>query len=499
MRDPETSARELLASARRVYGADSEVLAALDELELRLDQPLRVALVGSVKAGKSTLLNGLLGERIAPTDSRECTRIVTWYHYGRTPGVRGRLVDGGNVTIPTKRHQDRLELELQGLTAESFERIDVTWPAPGVRDITLIDTPGIASISRDVSNQTDRFLLPEQGAAGADAVIYLLRSLHESDVRFMQTLHEHSRHGRAAIGSIAVLSRADELGGGRLTAMISINEAVEQLRRHPDLSDVCETIVPVAGLMGLGGMTLRQADFVTLRDLAARDPETTRQVLLTAERFITAKDDWLPSEATRLDLVDRFGMYGIRLALASLRGGVPDAGELSVELVRRSGLEELRRVIDVHFTQRQHELKAHSAVAAIHRLLRRWPAPGSDELVVQAEEHMAGAQTFTEMNLVGRLAGRELDLTPDQVTELERLIGGRGAEPYVRLGFPSRTATDDELLSAAQEHLARWREMVGNPLLDRQTFQACRVAERSCESIIVALMNDMGRVGALAD
>src|SRR5690625_4793741 len=70
--------------------------------------------------------------------------------------------------------------------------------------------------------------------------------------------------------SIAVLSRADELGAGRLSAMVSINEATTRLRNHPDLAGVCETVVPVAGLMGMGAMILRQADFTILRSIAAR-------------------------------------------------------------------------------------------------------------------------------------------------------------------------------------------------------------------------------------
>ena len=43
----------------------------------RLDEPLRVAIAGRVKSGKSTLLNALVGDRLAPTDAGECTRIVT--------------------------------------------------------------------------------------------------------------------------------------------------------------------------------------------------------------------------------------------------------------------------------------------------------------------------------------------------------------------------------------------------------------------------------------
>lgn len=498
MSDSLDSARALIASAREKYAGDTAALAELGELDARIDQPLRVALVGSVKAGKSTLLNGLLGERLAPTDSREATRVVTWYHYGKTPTVRATQSDGSTLSLPAKRQRDRSELDLQGLTPQEFDRVDVTWPTPGIEGITLIDTPGISSISQDISDETNRFLLPEQGAAGADAVIYLLRSLHESDIRYLQALDARTRHGSATIGSIAVLSRADELGSGRLTAMLSINQAVERLRNHPDLQGVCETVVPLAGLMGLGATTLRQSDFAVFRSLAAITPENTNRLLVSAELFITAKGDQLPSERARIDLVDRFGMYGIRIALAVIRGGINDATDLATELLRRSGLEELRRVIDVHFRQRQSELKAHSIVHALHRLLRRKPVADAEDLLVRADEHMSRTHTFTEMQLLGRIAAGQIKLASSLVAELERLVGGLGADPATRLGLEPDEVDNEAMLSSAAEHLQRWRDLLENPLLDRHTIQACRVAERSCENIVVSLIGERDQKEELA-
>ena len=61
---------------------DHTAARAIDETRERLHQPLRVAIAGRVKAGKSTLLNALIGERLAPTDAGECTTIPTWYRWG---------------------------------------------------------------------------------------------------------------------------------------------------------------------------------------------------------------------------------------------------------------------------------------------------------------------------------------------------------------------------------------------------------------------------------
>jgi predicted GTPase len=58
---------------------EGKVCAALRD---RLGAPLRVALVGRVNSGKSTLLNALVGQRVAPTNETECTRVATWYRFG---------------------------------------------------------------------------------------------------------------------------------------------------------------------------------------------------------------------------------------------------------------------------------------------------------------------------------------------------------------------------------------------------------------------------------
>ena len=75
--------RELLDRAERAF-AGTPGVEALSLARARLDGPLRVAIAGKVKAGKSTLLNALVGDRLAPTDTGECTKIITWYQDGHT-------------------------------------------------------------------------------------------------------------------------------------------------------------------------------------------------------------------------------------------------------------------------------------------------------------------------------------------------------------------------------------------------------------------------------
>ena len=81
------------------------------------------------------------------------------------------------------------------ISAVTTRRRSTTWRSAGRRsrlaDVVLIDTPGIASISADVSARTHRAMSAETGRVPvADAVLYLLRHTHSADLRFLESFHD---------------------------------------------------------------------------------------------------------------------------------------------------------------------------------------------------------------------------------------------------------------------------------------------------------------------
>ena len=121
--------RAVLTRAIDVYrgtGHDARLMAVRD----RLDEPLRVAVAGRVKSGKSTLLNALVGERLAPTDAGECTRIVTWYRDGHTYQVTARPARrrAAAAAVHPRRRRHR------GRPGRAEPRVESTsWSSPGPR------------------------------------------------------------------------------------------------------------------------------------------------------------------------------------------------------------------------------------------------------------------------------------------------------------------------------------------------------------------------------
>jgi hypothetical protein len=481
-----TAARRVLLLAIDAHRDEPATAAWLHGQLRRLDEPLRVAVAGKVKAGKSTLLNALVGEQVAPTDAGECTRVVTWYRDGHSPRIMMHPREGAPISLPVSRRDGALVIDMGGTPADRLDRLVVDWPSQRLRVATLIDTPGIASTSAETSQRTVAFLDPDDDTpTEADAVVYLMRHLHAADAEFLESFRDRGVARATAVNTVAVISRADEIGGGRVDAMFSARGIAQRYRADPTMRGLCQNVVAVAGLLAQTGRTLRQSEFGALAELS-RIPKGDLEIqLLSVDRFLRiAKKDAGPTAATRHQLLQRFGLFGIRLATTLIRQGAATPATLAGELVGRSGLSELERVLQTQFTERRDLLKARSALLAVDSVLR--PGHRDGPLVREIERILAGAHELTELRLLSALRSGTVGLPKNTAAEAERLLGDAGAAAAVRLGLPVDVSPADLELEAFAA-LERWQRHAVNPMLGRATADACRVVVRSCEGILAGL------------
>ena len=142
----------------------------------------------------------LLGERLAPTDAGECTKIVSWYVHGTGYEVAADLKSHTSQPLAFTRQEGALDVELGTLTPDQIERLVIQWPSSALQSTTLIDTPGLASMNDENSVRTRDFLEATAGhPSDADAVIYLMRHLHKSDVAFLDAFMDRSVSGASPV------------------------------------------------------------------------------------------------------------------------------------------------------------------------------------------------------------------------------------------------------------------------------------------------------------
>lgn len=482
----------LLERAAACYTHDPDAVDLLERARRRLSEPLRVAIAGKVKAGKSTLLNALVGAPLAPTDAGECTRIITWYRDGLTYAVRMDPVAGEPRPLRFQRGPRALLIDLDGHPPSEVDRLVVEWPSTSLRTMTLVDTPGIGSLSTDVSARTQAFLTPESRPGEADAVCYLMRHLHATDARFLEAFRDGAATSAAPMNAIGVLSRADEIGAGRLAALESAARIARRYRRDPQVRQLCQTVLPVAGLLAETAATLREEEFAALAALVAVDRPTLDGLLLSVDRF-AAPDARVDVDAdVRRALLARFGVFGVRLSIALIRSRqTPTATALARELVDRSGVAVLRDALVTQFSGRADLLKARSGLAVLSALIDARPVAGSDGLVGEIERITSDTHAFAEARLLNALRAGAVALDDAGAQEeAERLLGGHGADPLDRLGMASEDGDpvdDGELHAAAVDALGRWRQRAEHPLAARAAIEAACVVARSCEGIVAGL------------
>lgn len=473
---------ELVDEARDVYAGDSAATELLDRYDRRLHEPLRLAVAGMVKAGKSTVLNALIGEQIAPTDAGECTRIVTWYRHARTARITAHLTGGAEVRLPVKRSEGSLVLDLGDYSAEEVAWIDVEWPSESLRSTILIDTPGIASLSHDVSERSTRFLTPSSSPSEADAILYLLRHIHGSDVRFLEAFRDTAAGGSQTVNAVALLSRADEIGSGRIDSLLSAARIAERYRHDGELRALALECIPVAGLLAEGARTLRESEFAAFGELASLDRGVRDGMLISVDRFTRPSKKTTLTVSQRRALLSRFGIFGVRLGAALVRGGARTSSELSERMVAQSGLIDVQQFVADQFRSRAGALKARTVLQGLEMLLADKPKPGTARLVAGLERVQANSHDLRELALLADLRTSTPTLSPADAVSAERIIGGAGTTALARLGLAD-TAEPADIRDRVDGLLSHWRSLGESPLAARTTTDVCRVVVRSVEGV----------------
>ena len=429
--------RGVLTRAVDVYrgtGHDARLVALRD----RLDEPLRVAIAGRVKSGKSTLLNALVGERLAPTDAGECTRIVTWYRDGHTYQVMAAPAQrrAAPAAVHPRRRRDRGRPRRPGARGRATSSI-VTWPSQALRTATLIDTPGIGSLSEQVSRRAWELLAADDEETPADAVLYLMRHLHASDLEFLRAFHDTEVSRPNPVNAIGVLSRADEIGVGRLDSMASARRIATRLGDRAERP-------PGGADRRAGGRAARRDRRDADRDRGARTCAGSPTLPVARGRGAAADRrpvrrtrcrSWASPRIEREALLARFGLFGVRLAR---------------QPAARTARRRPRPTWPASWPSaaasascRRCSARCSSSGATCSRAARRcsrstrWSGPTRGRAATRSpprSRRSSPPRTRSTSCACSRRCGPAGSTgKPDVVADLERLIGGAGAAPHLRL------------------------------------------------------------------
>lgn len=453
----------LLNEAAHIYRGIASAAALLRRTIDRLADPLRLAVAGPARGGKSSLVNALIGEDLAPV---EPPLVSVSYRDGTQPRAWSEDGRGNPYEIPMMREAQGLRLSLP----DGARRAVVEWPSRVLRRTELIDT---------------HLPLPRV-LEEADAVLYVTPQLAEADLQFLQATRGVRGPSVFPVQTMVVLSFADATGGGRPDALLTAKQAARRRRREPRVGALCQDVLAVSPLIAQAARTLRDDEYRVFALLASLPRASSDPFLLSTDRF-TAADGLRPVGAQqRVQLLQRFGLGGIRLAITLTRTGCNTPAALGERLQEHSGLKDLQQSIAELFTARRAALRARSALTALDHLLRTQQVPPAGKLLADLELLVADAHEFRELRLLSALRSGRVNLPREHAIDAKQLLGGSGTSVGERLGM-SPDASASDTWDAAHAAAERWRAQAHGRMLLPAQRRAAEVVLRSCDLVLARL------------
>lgn len=233
--DPQTPLSTRLVAWAEWLGAFpqlKETVRRLLDLAADLERPLTVLVTGRPKAGKSTLINTLLGEDVLPVDVAPPAPLVIVIRYGDKE--RARVVDGsGARTLPLKALPKLLAgfAGSRAVPRGSVRAIEIELPLPILRVLTVVEAPALpgqspldAEITREWAKRADLALwvlaYADASSAGDDEAIH---SLVDGGVRTIVVVNRADEHAPGDGPLADVLAQAQRSLGRSVDAVIGVS------------------------------------------------------------------------------------------------------------------------------------------------------------------------------------------------------------------------------------------------------------------------------------
>lgn len=356
---------------------------AINTLQEELNAPCVLAVAGKVKAGKSFLINALLGIDLAMTGTTETTATINIFKKGEPPSKDKPIlcvyIDGHKEWV-SKQFLD----SLQGINdsslsiTSSIEKLIIYVPNNPLLDyVTLVDTPGIgAEVGEDGDSHqihTDAyFKLRERHqqdtislSNSADAIIYLFNTVPtETDKEFLASLYDGG-NGLTSLNGIGVLSKIDK----DITQIENITKFSKEFEHN------LFSILPTSAAIEKYLPSLEKAkELKALLQKGFPEEKGIKLALGSENAFLHEKLPYCNlSVSERKRILDSFSQTDLAWsAFALIAKEIYYTADIETAIQRIKdvgGIQQLRSIIFEHFFKRSNMLRCNKVLDDVRRII----------------------------------------------------------------------------------------------------------------------------------
>ena len=170
-------------------------------------QFIDVVVLGQFKAGKSSLINDLLGRPILPVGVLPVTAVITRIFYGENEKIKVQHLDGSRHEIEPNDLKEYITEERNPENEKQVYLVDIALPAlKSYQKIRFIDTPGLGSAFEHNTTVTENWY---SKIGIAFVVISAIQPLSANDLELISTAVKQSPEVHILVSKVDLLSQEE--------------------------------------------------------------------------------------------------------------------------------------------------------------------------------------------------------------------------------------------------------------------------------------------------
>ena len=242
------------------------------------NEPLNVAVIGEFSAGKSSLINALLGgNAFLPTNISETTALVSKLEYALYPSLTVHYKNGASEQIEIESYKNLVDEKQHSDIRAYVEYVTAYFNYKPLNKITIFDTPGLNSKIVDHERTTLHYI------NSVEVVFWIFKANKPVSGTEMEYIHKIKDRGCKIYGIINGIDKINGFHRNKERWESEMKRVLDMFKQR--CGSYTEKIIPVSAKLGIQGMKESNNEILEKSNIKSLKMVIETELIQKTEKF----------------------------------------------------------------------------------------------------------------------------------------------------------------------------------------------------------------------